>query len=209
MAVRWRRPSICHAAEPGCQITGMKLVPEWIQLKKVTVFGAPMFVHWTVFVVVGALALIALASPIHAVLFIGCYLAIIFVHEVGHALVAHRLGCRVHSISMTFWHGECVCEAPETEWENALIAWGGVTLQLVMAVPALLITILLGDRDWSYWTPVIVCLGYVNIVWAVSNLLPGDETDGNVAWRVVPIFFEIRKARRAKRKVEMPRSWRR
>ena len=174
-----------------------------------TVFGAPVFVHWTVFVVVGGLALIALANPIFAVLFIGCYLAIIFLHEVGHALVAHRLGCRVTMISMTFWHGECECEAPETEWEAALIAWGGVALQLAMAVPALLIMVLLGDRDWGYWTPVIVLLGYVNIVWAIANLLPGEESDGSVAWRVVPISLEMRQARRARGKRETPRSWRR
>jgi Zn-dependent protease len=185
-----------------------KYVPEWIQLKRVAVFGAPIFVHWTVFVVVGALALIALGNPLFAVLFIACYLAIIFVHEVGHALVAHRLGCRVRSISMTFWHGECVCEAPETEWENALIAWGGAALQLLMAIPALLIMVWLGDRDWGYWTPVIVFLGYFNIALAVANLLPGDECDGDVAWRVVPIFLEMQKARRAKRRVQMPRSWR-
>jgi Zn-dependent protease len=187
----------------------VKLLPEWTRLKQVTVFGAPVFLHWTVFVVVGALALIALANPIYAVLFIVCYFAIIFLHEVGHAFVAHRLGCRVNVISMTCWHGECECEAPETEWEHALIAWGGFAFQILMAVPALLIMILLGGRDWGYWTPVIVLLGYVNVVWAISNLLPGDEFDGKMAWRVVPIFLEMRKARRAKREVKVPRSWRR
>lgn len=181
----------------------MKFIPEWIQLKKLAVFGAPVYVHWTVFVVIAALAFIALANPIYAVLFIGCYLAIIFVHELGHAIVAHRLGYRMYRISMTFWHGECETQAPETEWELALIAWGGAAAQLVVAVPALIVMFLLGDGDWSYWTPVIVILGYLNIIVAITNLLPGDETDGSLAWRVVPIQLALRKSRRTRKSDEV------
>jgi len=176
----------------------MKFVPEWTQLRYVTVFGAPVFVHWTVFVMIGVLAFMLLAIPIYAALFIACYLAMLFVHELGHAIVARHLGYRVYRIRLTFWHGECETQTPETEWEHALIAWGGAAFQLVVALPPVLIMLLLGARDWSYWTPVIVILGYLNVVVAILNLLPGDETDGNLAWRVVPIYLETRRSRRTR-----------
>jgi Zn-dependent protease len=171
----------------------------WTRLGRATVFGAPIFVHWSVFLIAGTGGLLAIASPIHAVLFIGCYLAIIFAHEFGHALVANRLGYRVDSIVVTFWHGWCRYEQPDTEWEDVLIAWGGVTAQGVIAVPALLVALILGDRDWGYLTAVVVLLGYLNPVWAMANLLPGDHTDGRLAWRIVPLVIEKRRAKRATR----------
>ena len=122
---------------------------EWVQLKRPRVYGAPLLLHWSVFVVVGLLALIAVTNPLYALLFIACYLTIIFLHEIGHAVIANRLGYRVFSIHITFWHGWCTCEATETEWEHALIAWGGCLAQFAIAFPVLLIMVLLGDRDWG------------------------------------------------------------
>src|SRR5690606_34428003 len=115
---------------------------------------------------------------------IGCYFAMIVGHELGHAFVAHRLGYRVHGIAVTVWHGWCETTAPEYEWEDVLIAWGGVAVQFAMAVPAILLMVALGDRDWGYLTSVIVILGYLNPVVAIANLLPGELSDGTTAWRV-------------------------
>lgn len=162
----------------------------WLRLGRGTLYGAPIFVHWSAFLTIGPLALFAIASPIYGVLFISCYLAIIFVHELGHAFVANRLGYRVDSIGVTVLHGWCRHEEPDTEWEDVLIAWGGVAAQVAIALPVLLGTLVLGDRDWAYWTPVIVLLGYLNLVWAIANILPGDDTDGRLAWRIVPLVIE-------------------
>jgi stage IV sporulation protein FB len=69
------------------------------------VFRAPVFVHWSVFAVVGLMSLVAVSSPLYAVLFIASYLGIIVVHEWGHAFVAHRLGYEIDSIGITALHG--------------------------------------------------------------------------------------------------------
>ena len=169
----------------------------WTRLGRNVAFGAPVYLHWSVLVVVGIMALFAMSNPVHASLFIASYLAIIFLHELGHGFVANRLGYQVDSIWVTFWHGWCVCEAPEDEWSAALIAWGGVAAQFLIAIPPLCIALALGDRDWGYLTAVIVFLGYMNVVVAVSNLLPGDDTDGRIAWRLVPLLLEERRVKRA------------
>lgn len=181
----------------------------WLRLKSLSAFGAPVFVHRSVFIAVGLLLLIALGNPIYAILAIVAYLGIIFGHEIGHALVAHRLGYRVDSIGVTFWHGWCRCEEPDTEWEHALIAWGGAAAQLTLALPVLIAAVVFRNEDWGYFTPIIVVLGYLNVVWAVANVLPGDDTDGRVAWRVVPLAIEARRARRAERQSARSGPWRR
>ena len=161
----------------------------WMQLGGLTFFGAPIHVHWTVLLALGAMAPFAVSNLPYTVLFMACYLAIIFVHEFGHAFVAWRLGLKVDSIGVTILHGWCAFEAPDDEWPVVLVAWGGVGAQVILALPALAVFLLLGDRDWGYWTPVIVFLGYLNMALVAVNLLPDDDLDGHIAWRVVPLWL--------------------
>lgn len=159
-------------------------------------FHAPVFVHWGVLAIVGLMSFVAVSNPIYAVLFIASYLGTIVVHEWGHAFVAHRLGYEVDSIGITALHGWCRCEAPETEWDEVLIAWGGVAAQLAVALPVLLVMVALGDRSWGYFTPVIVFLGLLNVAIVIANLVPDDESDGRIAWRIIPLL--LRKRRKLK-----------
>ena len=160
----------------------------WVRVQRVTAFGAPIFVHWSALAVLAAMALIGLTNPVFALLFAASYLAVTVVHELGHAFVAHRLGYEIDSIGITAWHGWCKLQAPAYEWHEVLIAWAGVAAQLAMAVPALALMFVLGDRDWGYFTPVIVILGYFNVVIAAVNLIPGDRSDGTTAWRIIPLL---------------------
>src|SRR5690606_36557226 len=70
-------------------IVGMKFrVPglhEWTPIRGWTPFGAPVFLHITALVAFVLLVALTLASPIHGLLAIGCYFAIILGHELGHA----------------------------------------------------------------------------------------------------------------------------
>lgn len=172
---------------------------EWTPIRGWTPFGAPVFLHITALVAFVLLVALTLASPIHGLLAIGCYFAIILGHELGHAFVAHRLGYRVHGIAVTAWHGWCETTAPKYEWDDALIAWGGVGAQLVMAIPGVLLAVMLGGRDWGYLTSVIVILGFLNPAVAAANLLPGELCDGSTAWRIVPLLLERRRTHRERK----------
>jgi stage IV sporulation protein FB len=175
----------------------VKRIPSWVRLGRMGVFRAPVFVHWSVFAVVGLMSLVAVSSPLYAVLFIASYLGIIVVHEWGHAFVAHRLGYEIDSIGITALHGWCLHEAPHTEWDEVLIAWGGVAAQLAVALPVLVVMVVLGDRSWGYFTPAIVFLGLINVGIAVANLVPDDESDGRMAWRIIPLLMQKRRGKRA------------
>jgi hypothetical protein len=88
----------------------------WFRVRRLRAFGAPIYVHWSVLAVVVFLAALSLRSPVYAAVSIASYLGIIVVHELGHALAAHRLGYGVSSIWVSFVHGRCEYGAPYSEW---------------------------------------------------------------------------------------------
>lgn len=172
----------------------------WIRLGKAAGFGPPVWVHWSVLLVVGLLLLLSLTSPIYAAVSIASYLSIIAVHEGGHAYMARRLGCRVTAVRVGIIHGVCEHEAPAYELEDVLIAWGGVAAQLCVATPILLIAWYLGSRELYYFGPVVAFLGYVNLLVALANLAPSEGFDGKRAWRAVPLLFHLWRAKRTAKK---------
>ena len=105
---------------------------KWFRLGRMLLLGAPLYVH---FLVAALIALVSFKSPIHAVVALASYLAIIVTHELGHAWMAQRLGYGVDAIHVAFLHGICVTDAPHSESDRVLVAWGGVLAQLATAVP--------------------------------------------------------------------------
>jgi membrane-associated protease RseP (regulator of RpoE activity) len=172
----------------------------WTRLRKVYVFGAPVWVHWSALFVVGLLFFLSLTSPIYAAVSIASYLSIIAVHEAGHAYIARRLGYRVTGIHIGIIHGLCEHERPEYGLEDVLISWGGVAAQLCIAVPVLVIAWALGSRELYYFGPVVAFLGYVNLLVALANLAPAEGFDGKRAWRAVPLLFRWWRAKRTAKK---------
>jgi Zn-dependent protease len=142
------------------------------------------------------IALMSFKSPIHAVVALASYLAIIITHELGHAWMAQRLGYGVDAIYVAFLHGFCVIDAPHSESDRVLIAWGGVLAQLATAVPILIVATVFDDRDFGYAAPVVAFLGYVNLLIALCNLTPAPSLDGETAWRAVPLLMRRWRRRR-------------
>ena len=163
------------------------------------VFGAPVYLHISAVVVAGILGLSAVKSPIYGIVAIVSYLSIIFVHEAGHALVAHRMGFRVLNIQVGWFHGVCEYEGAPDEWGAILVAWGGVSAQVAVAIVVLTIAALLPGDDLGYFGPVAVFLGVVNLAVAAINLAPSDGLDGGLAWRIVPYLLQNRRSRRPTR----------
>jgi Zn-dependent protease len=149
---------------------------------------------------VAILALFALNSPIYAALAIACYLAVITIHELGHACVARRLGYDVEAIRVAFFHGSCEYGAPYNAWDEVLVSWGGVAAQLAVALPVLVIAAILGAKDPGLLGPVVAFLGYVNLLLALANLAPSAGFDGHTAWRIVPLLVQKWRSRRVARR---------
>jgi Zn-dependent protease len=168
---------------------------KWLQLRRARILGARVYVHWSVFAVVLLLALVSLRSPIYAVISIASYLAVIVIHETGHAWVARRLGYYVDAIRIGFFHGQCESDAPHSESDHVMIAWGGVLAQLAVAVPILIVAKLSGEPDFGYAGPLVGILGQINLLIALVNLAPAPVLDGHIAWRAVPLLWQWQRAR--------------
>lgn len=56
----------------------------WIAVRQWRVYGARVYVHWAVLVVVGFLGLTAVREPVMATLAVASYLGVVFIHECGH-----------------------------------------------------------------------------------------------------------------------------
>lgn len=168
-----------------------------------------MYVHWHVLAAVTVLSAASLRAPIYGLLGVASYLAVIVVHEVGHAAVAHRLGYELLAIRIGLVHGRCEFEHPDFEWDEARVAWGGVGAQAGVAAVVFTISAVRGDAPAAYFGPIVVFLGYLNVIVAIANLVPVKGLDGAVAWRVFPLLLErIRAAsitRKALRRVSRRR----
>lgn len=173
---------------------------KWYRLR-LRFWGAAIYVHWSVLVVIAVIGVVSIKSPIHAAVAIASYLGMIVIHEIGHAFVARRLGYEIYELRIGFCHGCCEHEHPDTELEDAWIAWGGALAQLCVAIPVLVIGALTEDFDLGYAAPMIAFLGYVNLLVALINLAPAEGLDGQRAWRVVPLAATWWRASRSSRKL--------
>jgi Zn-dependent protease len=172
---------------------------KYFRLGEFRVFGAPVYVHWSV---LAAMALILVAywqSPLIVTIALLSYFSIIFIHEVGHAAIAHKMGYRVFALRIALVHGVCECEAPLYELDAAKIAWGGVLAQMLIAL--LIFTLSsLGIMNSAYAGPVLVFLGYCNLLIIPYNLMPIRGLDGYKAWRIIPLSYKKMKKGSARKR---------
>lgn len=162
----------------------------YYQAKRLNVCGAPVFLHWSVLLVIGGCLATALADPVVAAVAAVSYFSVIFVHECGHALVARRLGYRVYSIKLSVIHGECAYECGyEDARDTALIAWGGPMAQFAVALVVWLIALIPVVGESHLFGPLLVFLGYVGPLMALVNLAPSPGLDGSKAWPLVPMLW--------------------
>lgn len=176
-------------------------MPRYVILKSLRIFGAPVHVHWSVFVVGTAIFIYAIKDPVSALIGIACYLAIILLHESGHAYASLRLGYQPLNIYLGFFHGLCEFEAPDNSRDECIIAWGGALAQLAVAIPLVLAGQFTSLAEYPVFAPIIGFLGYISVGTALFNLAPARGFDGKHAWRLFPILIaERRRLAKAKRR---------
>jgi len=173
----------------------------WLRVRQCRIFGAPVYVHWYVLVVAAILVVLALRNAILALTALASYLAIILVHETGHAAVARRLGYEVSAVRIGLVHGRCEYQHPDSLWDAALVSWGGVIAQLLVAALVFILASFLSDGAATYFGPVVIFLGYINIAVAFINLSPSAPFDGRLAWRMFPELVARIRGRLAVRRV--------
>lgn len=165
----------------------------YLRIPYVKIFGARLHIHWSAFVVGGALFAFSIKDPVLALITISSYFGLILLHETGHAAVVRCLGYKPFDIQLSAIHGTCSYSSPYSLYEDALIAWGGVGAQLLVAVPLIIVA----QAEWSSHVyglgPVLAFLGYFNAMMVPFNLAPHPLLDGGKAWSLFPLLWKARR----------------
>jgi Zn-dependent protease len=164
------------------------------------IYGAPVYLHWSALLVVALIIVQSVNNPILAIISAASYFGIILVHETGHAFFVRRLGYQVHGIYLGFIHGLCEYELPYNMKHQAIIAWGGVIAQLVIAIPLIIAAQVFEINNIPGLGPVVAFMGYISVMVAIVNLAPGHPFDGATAWKLIPILIKERTKVKSKTK---------
>jgi Zn-dependent protease len=98
--------------------------------------------------------------------------ASVLLHELGHALVARKLGVRVSGIELSFFGGAAkMVELPRTANHEVMIAAAGPAVSLMLGGLGLGLGTLLH-------VPLFAWIGYTNFIIAAFNLIPALPMDG-------------------------------
>lgn len=150
-------------------------------LKLGRIAGIPVRAHWS-------MALVALLfgtnlayvlGIVSGIIAIVAFFISILAHEFAHALVARRYGVETESIDLWALGGVARLdrESPSPR-ADGLIAVAGPAASLVIGLVTFGLAVLIGST-------VLGWLGFVNLVLAVFNMLPGAPLDGGRVLRAV------------------------
>jgi Zn-dependent protease/CBS domain-containing protein len=174
------------------------------------VFGIELGLHfsWLVIAVLVTLSLVAQFSAVNAAwgaglvwatALITCLLFFVAVilHELAHGVVAKMRGLPVRSITLFALGGiALVDKEAEDPWTEFLVAAAGPLMSVVIGGLCLFAAFTLGwSPEAQLLTPstpflaALVWLGYINIVLAIFNMIPGYPMDGGrvlraIIWRI-------------------------
>jgi Zn-dependent protease len=153
--------------------------------------GIPIRAHWTL-----PLGLLFFSGGRLAPgLWIGI-VAIIVLHELGHAFVVNRVGLANLGIDLTGFGGQCRWAGSPSPTQRAWVAWGGVLAQLPLLLVSWLLITLLGVPESAFVADLAEAFVRVNGILIVINLIPFPPLDGAEAW---PLLGHLRRDWQRKR----------
>jgi stage IV sporulation protein FB len=145
--------------------------------------GVPIRIHWSA--PIGAVVWTG-GSP--SLVRIAAFLCLIVLHELGHAVLVWRARAQVTDITVHAFGGECWWQGEVTAIQRAMIAFGGVWAQGLLALAVF---------AWSWTTPpqsamaadLVDMFTRYNLYNAAFNLIPVPPLDGSKAWQLFPLLF--------------------
>lgn len=139
--------------------------------------GAAIRLHWTIL----PLALWWSHGALKPALWLA-FVALILVHEFGHALLVLRYRLGLSEIAVHGLGGYCLHDRAGSRFEESVVAWGGVLAQLLLFLGTQAALLLLGPPTSQPWAEVAYVFTEANLWLALINLIPIGPLDGAKAW---------------------------
>jgi Zn-dependent protease len=165
-------------------------------IKLFTIFGIPVEINptWLIAVAIITWSLATAAYPsffsfwsttqywIAGLLTTLLLFTSVLAHELGHSLVALSQGLKVRGITLLLFGGVSRIQGDATRPRNEfLIAFAGPAVSLVIGITLIVWWVMYGpvyERDVTLFKGVIFFTGWMNILVAGFNMLPGYPMDG-------------------------------
>lgn len=184
-------------------------IPNPIRIDRLTelmrINGVSVYVHWSILALAVLMLVNASRRPLLTLVAGAAWLTVMFIHECGHMIAAHRRGSEVLSIELYPIFGITRFQIPWSDFDHCVIAWGGVLAQLAVGIPFVLWLAFIGYTRFEPVNAVLALLGVYNLSTAAFNLLPIVPMDGAIAWRIVPAFIRRYRERRVRPQYKSPR----
>lgn len=142
-----------------------------------TLMGFPVEINLTFLLLLGVVLM--WFGGLAGLVVVGIAFGSVLLHELGHAVVARRLGVRVAGIELHFFGGAAkMIELPRSAGHEMAIAAAGPAVSLMLA--GLGLGLGLATGSWF-----VVAIGWINLVLALFNLIPALPMDGGRILRAV------------------------
>jgi Zn-dependent protease len=82
---------------------------------------------------------------------------------------------------------------PYVQFDEVVVAWGGVLAQLVVALPLVAYVAVFGPTPYEPLNAVFAILGFFSLALAIFNLIPVRPLDGRRAWAILPHLLRRRR----------------
>ncbi len=122
------------------------------------------------------------------------FVALILLHELGHATLARWRRLRIHEVQVHGLGGVCVHQRGML-YDEAIVAWGGVLAQALLLVPAQLVPHL-AALDSAFVRQLVAVFSDTNLFLIGLNLIPLQPFDGAKAWQLPSLWWRRRLQRR-------------
>ena len=148
-----------------------------------TVQGIPIRLHSTFFLITGFYFLSSLisygwAAAIESAILILILFGSVFLHEMGHALVARRYGIGTRNITLHLLGGFASIERePKVPRQEVAIALAGPAVNVILSIMSL--PLVLAD------VPLALEVAAINLLMGVFNLVPAYPMDGGRVLRAI------------------------
>lgn len=173
------------------------------QIKLVRLFGVELGLHYS-WIIIAVLIVFSLGNHFHAIhpgwssgvvwgisIIAGVlFFVFLFAHELSHALVAKARGMPIHKITLFALGGMAEIEKEPTRASTEF--WMGIVGPITSFVIGVVLLALAYAGGWTWRaeaaTPglaILVWLGYINILLAVFNMIPGFPLDGGRVLRAI------------------------
>lgn len=148
-----------------------------------SVFGLLVFVHWSVPALGATFGGMALAASgtLSPSIFLWSSLttmALVVVHELGHAIAAKAASLQVHGFVFAGAGGWCLVSEPTTIAAGLLLFAGGWIAQALVFVLTSILLWKFGAPSYQPLVCAVVILTGGNLILMLSSMVPGGMNDG-------------------------------